>query len=98
MIYIGESSNINERHLTHSNRTYFSALRRHIATEILQFELKEKSGKKKFLNEIEEKAVTLYLKDCNAIFYNLNFGRCELEEYLIKKYKPLLNRKHNKQN
>jgi len=96
LIYIGESSDISERYSTHSNRTYFSALRRHIATEILSFELKEKNGKKKYLTDLEDSSVTLFLRGCTAVFYNLNFGRYELEEYLITKYKPLLNRKGNK--
>jgi predicted GIY-YIG superfamily endonuclease len=96
LIYIGESSDINERFVTHSGRTYFSALRRHIATEILSFELKELNGKKKHLNDNEEKAVTSFLKTCNAFFYPVNLGRYELEEYLIKKNRPLLNRKDNK--
>ncbi len=96
LIYIGESSDINERFVTHSSRTYFSALRRHIATEILAFELKEINGKKKYLSDNEEKAVTAFLKTCSASFYPTDFGRYELEEYLIKKYRPLLNRKDNK--
>lgn len=97
LIYIGESSDISKRYLTHSNTTYFSALRRHIATEILSFELKEKNGKRKYLTEVEESSVTLFLRNCKAVFYSSNLGRCELEEYLIKKHKPLLNRKGNKQ-
>lgn len=95
LIYIGESSDINERYVTHSGRTYFSALRRHIATEILSFELKEINGKKKYLTDNEERAVTAFLRTCNATFYPTALGRYELEEYLIKKYKQLLNRKDN---
>jgi hypothetical protein len=45
---------------THSGGTYFSALRRHIATEILSFELKEINGKKKYLTDDEEKTVTAF--------------------------------------
>lgn len=95
IIYIGESSDISERHNTHSSTTYFSALRRHIATEILNFELKEKNGKKKYLNTQEDKRVTDYLRGTTATFYPVSFGRYELEEYLIKKHRPLLNRKDN---
>lgn len=96
LIYIGESSDINVRYMTHGGRTYFSALRRHIATEILSFELKEINGKKKYLSDNEETAVTAFLKTCSASFYATDFGRYELEEYLIKKHRPLLNRKDNK--
>lgn len=96
LIYIGESSDISERYATHGSRTYFSALRRHIATEILSFELKEINGKKKYLSDNEEKAVNAFLKTCNATFYPTDFGRYEFEEFLIKKHRPLLNRKDNK--
>lgn len=95
IIYIGESSDIYERHTTHSSRTYFSALRRHVATDILGYELKEKNGKKKYLADIEDARVTEYLRGTTATFHLVNFGRYELEEYLIKKHRPLLNRKDN---
>lgn len=96
LIYIGESSDICERFNTHSNKTYFSALRRHIGTEILNYELYERNGKKKYFENSEDKKVTEFLKSCKATFYPTHFGRYELEEYLIKKYRPLLNRKNNK--
>lgn len=95
LIYIGESSDIYDRHKTHSTRTYFSALRRHIGTEILNFELQEKDGKKRYFGVNEDQKVNDFLKFCKASFYSCSFGRYELEEYLIKKHKPLLNRKDN---
>ena len=95
IIYIGESSDISERHSTHSSTTYFSALRRHIATEVLDFELKEKNGKKKYLTDSEDKKVTDFLRGTVATFHPVSFGRYELEEHLIKKHRPLLNRKDN---
>lgn len=96
LIYIGESSDICERHKTHSSTTYFSALRRHIGTDILNFELTERNRKKKYFEVSEDKKVTEFLKSCKASFYPTNFGRYELEEFLIKKHRPLLNRKDNK--
>ena len=96
IIYIGESSDISERYSTHSDTTYFSALRRHIATDILGYELKEKNGKKRYLTENEDRDVTAFLRNTTATFHPISFGRYELEEYLIKKYRPLLNRKDNK--
>lgn len=95
LIYIGESSDIGERVKTHSGRTYFSALRRHIGTDILGFELKEIKGKKRYFSETEDKRVTDFLKTCKVTLFPVTFGRYELEEYLIKKYSPLLNRKDN---
>ena len=96
LIYIGESSDICERHKTHSKTTYFSALRRHIGTEVLNFSLQERNGKKKYFEVSEDKKVTEFLKSCKATFYPTQFGRYELEEFLIKRHRPLLNRKGNK--
>lgn len=95
LIYIGESSNVGERITTHSGRTYFSALRRHIGTDILNFKLQEINGKKRYFSDIEDEKITDFLKHCKVIIFPVAFGRYELEEYLIKKYKPLLNRKDN---
>jgi len=96
IIYIGESSDINERYTTHSSRTYFSALRRHIGTELLKYELIERNGKKKYFIDSHDKSVTDFLNETTAIFYPVHFGRYEFEEFLIRKYRPLLNRKDNK--
>jgi predicted GIY-YIG superfamily endonuclease len=96
LIYIGESSDVGERIATHSGRTYFSALRRHIGTDILNFNLQEINGKKRYFSDTEDKKVTEFLKSCKATIFPVAFGRYELEEYLIKKHRPLLNRKDNK--
>lgn len=96
LIYIGESSDIGERIKTHSGRTYFSALRRHIGTDILGFELQEIKGKKRCFSETEDSKVTEFLKTCKVTLFPVAFGRYELEEYLIKKHRPLLNRINNK--
>lgn len=97
LIYVGESSSVEERITTHSGRTYFSALRRHIGTEILGYELQEIKGKKRYFSDKEDLNVTDFLRECKAVIFPVNFGRYELEEYLIKKYRPLLNRKDNKE-
>ena len=96
LIYIGESSNIKERFVTHSSRTYFSALRRHIGTELLDFQPIEISGRKRLFTDKQDMEITKFLKNCNALFFPIFFGRYEIEEFLIKKHKPLLNRKDNK--
>ena len=93
LIYIGESSNINKRYNTHSKDTYFSALRRHIGTDILGFELKEKNKRKRYFSDSENKQINLYLDNCLLRTMKINFGRFELEEFLIRKHKPMLNRK-----
>ena len=96
LIYIGESSDISERIKTHSGRTYFSALRRHIGTDILNFHLQELNGKKRYFSDTEDRKVTDFLGNCKLATFPVSFGRYELEEYLIKTHKPLLNRKDNK--
>lgn len=96
LIYIGESSNICERYNTHSNVTYFSALRRHIGTDVLNFFLKSKNGRKRYFTDSEDIKIDQYLENCKIRYMKVDFGRFEFEEYLIKKYKPLLNRKENK--
>jgi predicted GIY-YIG superfamily endonuclease len=96
LIYIGESSNIFERYDTHSGKTYFSALRRHIGENILDFKLQTIKGRKRYFSDTEDRKVTSFLTKCTIKPFPINFGRYELEEYLIRKYKPLLNRKENK--
>lgn len=104
LIYIGETTSLLERYQTHSSKTRFSALRRHIAQTILGYKLRTKSElgieskdkKRGFITEDEDTQVSNYLANCKAIFYEVRFGRLELEEHLIRKYQPLLNRKGNK--
>lgn len=95
-VYVGESSNIYKRHKTHSGDTYFSALRRNIGRDIMNFQLKERNGKKKYFTPGEDQKVTNYLNSSKAIFYHVQFGRFELEEHLIRELNPILNRKGNK--
>lgn len=93
-IYIGESSDVSERwHKAHRRSTYFSAFRRHVATDVLGFELQVRNGKAKYLDQSEEAAVTGFLDRCMCAFVPVNFGRYELEEHLIRRIRPQLNRK-----
>ena len=46
--------------------------------------------------ESENKQINSYLDNCLLRTMKINFGRFELEEFLIRKHKPLLNRKENK--
>jgi predicted GIY-YIG superfamily endonuclease len=100
IIYIGETSSLLERYKTHSGKTYFSALRRHIGHRLLNFEfvqIKSKRKNREFLedNDLE---ITNFLKKCKIKFLTVNIGRYELEEYLIRKHHPILNKKENKKN
>src|SRR5690606_10955589 len=96
LIYIGESSNVNKRYLTHSGKTYFSALRRNLGENILGYKLQTIKGKKRYFSETEDKNISSFLKNCKIKTLRINFGRYELEEHLIRKHKPILNRKENK--
>lgn len=96
LIYIGESSNIQKRYLTHSRKTYFSALRRNLGENLLGFQLQTIKGKKRYFTEKEDLKITEFLKHCSIKPFPITLGRFELEEALIRKYKPYLNRKENK--
>lgn len=96
LLYIGESSSVAERYGTHSTTTRMSALRRHIAEDLLDFELiAGNDGKKMRLPVQQDLAVTEFLRGCKIRAMSLGFGRYELEEHLIRKHRPLLNRKDN---
>ncbi|MCC6373003.1 MAG: GIY-YIG nuclease family protein [Bacteroidia bacterium] len=97
LIYVGESSDIKERLTTQSTRTYFSALRRHVGTNVLGFNLQERQGKKRYFADNEDEKVTDFLRSCKVTVFPLHFGRYEFEEFLIRKHRPLLNRKENKE-
>lgn len=96
ILYIGESSDIGARYKTHSADTYFSALRRHVGTCLLGFSLKEKGGKFKYFTGEENLKVSHFIRSCRIAYLPVTFGRYELEETMIRKYHPLLNRKDNK--
>lgn len=92
-LYIGESSDISARYKTHSGTTYFSALRRHVGTELLGFTLSVRNGKAKYFTADEDRAVTEFLSKCRIAWLPVRFGRFELEARLICKYQPRLNHK-----
>jgi len=94
-IYIGESSDVFKRHATHSGRTYFSAVRRNLGETILGFKLQTINGRKRYFSDKEDSQLTKYLNSCSIKTMPISFGRFELEEYLIRKHKPILNRKEN---
>jgi len=96
LIYIGQSSNFSTRYNDHSKNTYYSALRRHVGENILGFKLQTIKGRKRYFSEIEDKEVTAFLAECTIKPLPVNFGRYELEEYLIRKHKPFLNIKDKK--
>lgn len=93
VIYVGESSDIGTRYQTHCHRTYFSAVRRNLGQQLLGYELQERNGKKRYFEPHEDEEISAFLDRCSVAFIPVNFGRYEVEEFLIKKLKPILNRK-----
>ena len=93
IVYVGESSDVGARYLTHSGRTYFSAVRRNLGTDILGYTLQTRNGKKRYFDPPEDREISSFLERCLVAFYPVNFGRYEVEEFLIGNLKPILNRK-----
>mgnify|MGYP000079587162 CR=1 FL=1 len=93
IIYVGESSDIRDRFRTHGTRTYFSAVRRNLGVDLLGFQLQTIKGKKRYFSDDEDGQVTDYLNQCSVGFFPVSIGRYELEEHLIAKHRPVLNRK-----
>ncbi len=93
IIYVGESSDIFTRYRTHSATTYFSAVRRNLGCDILGYTLQTRNGKKRYFDDHEDQAVSDYLDGCAIAFCPVALGRYEVEEHLIRKLRPALNRK-----
>lgn len=95
LIYVGETSCLSERVETHLSRTYFSAFRRNCGTVLLGFTLKMKNNKKRYFSDEEEIKLNRFLKECFIVPYPIAIGRGELEECLINRFSPILNKKGN---
>lgn len=95
LIYVGETSCLSERIETHFSRTYFSAFRRNCGTVLLGFTLKTKNNKKRYFSDEEEIELNRFLKECFVVPYPVAIGRGELEECLINRFSPILNKKGN---
>ena len=98
LIYIGESSDIADRYITHSKTSYFSAFRRHVGTNILSLTFVDGKSKRKNreFKPDDDAKINQFIRKCKIRYAYVQFGRMELEEYLIRKHRPLLNRKENK--
>ena len=95
LMYIGESSDFKTRFNTqHAKYTRGSALRRWVGVDILGFELKScTDGRVRCFSAEEDAELNEFLRGCWIRFLPVDFGRYELEEYLIQTYQPSLNRK-----
>ena len=80
LVYIGETANLKER-MKEVKRTYNHSFRRKLGRK-LHPEL-TKNPKGKFSNKIEDELNKYFLKNISFSYKQLNFGRLEVESYLI---------------
>ena len=93
MLYVGESDALAERLGTHRGpSSYFSALRRHVGTELLG--LAFAPDRVRGFSPSDESSISDFLSSCTVAVVPLAFGRWELERHLVQKHRPLLNREH----
>jgi hypothetical protein len=93
MLYVGETDALAERLSTHSGaRSYFSALRRHVGTELLGLAFAPEIVRG--FSPINEASISDFLMSCTVAIVPVAFGRWELERQLVQTRRPLLNREH----
>lgn len=93
IVYIGEIKSLRSR-MGDIKRTVNHTLRRKIG-EILFNKIEgfiKASSKRKFPEHIE-KLINEYMCKLKVVILPIQFGRCEVEEYLINKYEPIFNSK-----
>jgi predicted GIY-YIG superfamily endonuclease len=92
-LYVGETDALGERLRTHAgSRSYFSALRRHVGTELLG--LVFAPNVRRGFSPTDEARISAYLETCSIAILPLAFGRWELERELVHEMQPVLNREH----
>jgi predicted GIY-YIG superfamily endonuclease len=93
-LYVGETDALGERLGTHSGaRSYFSALRRHVGTELL--DLTFAPNVRRGFSPTDEARISAYLSTCSIAIVPLALGRWELERELVGEIRPVLNREHS---
>jgi len=81
ILYIGESGNINAR-MDEINRTVNHSFRKQLGAEMFD----GIKSKKKFNDSIEEELDKYFKNNIYLSFLPVNFGRLEIETFLIDKY------------
>lgn len=93
-VYVGETANIQKR-VNNLRSTRNHTIRRTIGKKYFSdsrsYELA--TSNKKFPNEIEKQVNKFINEKLQISIMEINFGRKEVEEYLIKKYQPCFNQK-----
>jgi len=92
IVYVGETSNLQER-MNDLKDTRHHTLRR--AVGHMEFSCKpnfqKATSKKKFLENIEKFVTEFFKANLSLTYCATKIGRKEIEEYLVKKYKPKYN-------
>lgn len=93
IVYTGESGSIQGR-MNDLRKTVNHTLRRSIGGKYFSKAkgFKKATSKMKFPPHIEKK-IDNYICGLDVLFLPIEFGRKEMEEYLINKYKPIFNTK-----
>ncbi len=86
IIYAGECSEFHRRMYRHKKRTEVSTMRTAIGRSVFG---QAKSGK--YSKDIETK-IDAYISALKIKYLPVTFGRKELEEYIIRKEKPIYNK------
>jgi GIY-YIG catalytic domain len=87
LVYVGESANLKER-MKEIKRTYNHSFRRKLGKHL------DANGviiKGKFSDELEAKLNEHYIKYLMFSFKKVNFGRLEIENYLMRRNEGVLN-------
>jgi len=85
LLYIGETGNLQKR-IEELNRTVNHSFRKQIG--FIRFNGIKTS--KKFAEEVEYKINQFYETNLFIAYIEINFGRIEIETYLVSKYQPQL--------
>ena len=81
LVYVGETGNLLER-MSDITRTYNHSFRKQVGAE----KFGGKKSSKKFSPEIEEKLDKYFDDEISLSFIEVNFGRLEIETYLVHTY------------
>lgn len=95
LVYVGETANLKAR-MKEFKRTYNHSLRRLLGVHLFN---EKKGSNGKFEPHIEEKLDKYYKDYLEIVLVPVDFGRLEIESYLIRKYeRELLNKNQKRGN
>jgi hypothetical protein len=97
IIYIGETGSLRGR-MRDSTRTVNHTLRRTIGKRKYKNVkgYQEATSHKKFPDHIERQ-INKYMSSLNIVIIPVSFGRSEIEEYIVDRYRPIYNNKFKRE-